>query len=156
MADEVENHSQEDEGFDPEEHLPWLREVRRQMGEETEGMDASEEAQYYNKRGAEALQHLATLVEPGRWETGNRNRSQTRGAFRSSARLELHLMISPAFAVTLYDLVNRLGGDEAEVLGKALLLMETAVHAREQGRKVGISDASGTAIEQEFTEFSET
>jgi hypothetical protein len=65
MVDQAGNHSQEDDGFDPEEHLPWLREVRWQMAEEIEGMDASEEARYYNERGAESLQQIATLVEPG-------------------------------------------------------------------------------------------
>lgn len=53
----------EDEEHEPEEHLPWLKEARREMYEATKGMTAEEEMAYYQERTAQFRAQVAARQE---------------------------------------------------------------------------------------------
>lgn len=60
----------------------------------------------------------------------------------------LRLDLSPQARATLTELARRTGASEGEVLRKALLLMEVAVQARDDGHRVGVVAQDGSLVSE--------
>jgi Arc/MetJ-type ribon-helix-helix transcriptional regulator len=59
----------------------------------------------------------------------------------SSNKIKLSLEVSPELNQALETLVQKhAGSTKSEVLRKAIALMQVAVEAREQGKKIGITE----------------
>lgn len=67
-------------------------------------------------------------------------------------RVLLTLNLSAGADAILSDLAGRCGGDKADVLRKAIGLMNLAVNAREEGKAVGIAERP-EVLESEFSGF---
>ncbi len=59
---------------------------------------------------------------------------------RKKRRVQINLDLSPELYDTLNDLAEQINGDSAEVLLKAIALMELAVEAKQQGKHIWIAD----------------
>ncbi len=55
-------------------------------------------------------------------------------------RIQINLDLSLEFYETLNNLAQKINGDNAEVLLKAIALMEVAVEAKQQGKHLWITD----------------
>jgi hypothetical protein len=55
-------------------------------------------------------------------------------------RIQINLDLSPEFHNTLNNLAQKINGDNAEVLLKAIALMEVVVEAQQQGKHLWITD----------------
>lgn len=61
-------------------------------------------------------------------------------AEKERKEIRLSLDISPETNSLLEDLAKKIGGTKSDVLRKAIVLMEVAVEAKRQGRKLGIAE----------------
>ncbi|BAZ28544.1 hypothetical protein NIES4074_09780 [Cylindrospermum sp. NIES-4074] len=61
-------------------------------------------------------------------------------ASRKRQRVQINLDLSPELYETLNNLAEQINGDNAEVLLKAIALMEVAVEAKQQGKHIWIAD----------------
>lgn len=61
-------------------------------------------------------------------------------ASRKKQRVQINLNLSPELYETLNNLAEQINGDNAEVLLKAIALMEVAVEAKQQGKHIWIAD----------------
>jgi predicted transcriptional regulator len=61
-------------------------------------------------------------------------------ASRKKQRVQINLDLSPELYETLNNLAEQINGDNAEVLLKAIALMEVAVEAKQQGKHIWIAD----------------
>ncbi|MFN6568054.1 DNA-binding protein [Dendronalium sp. ChiSLP03b] len=55
-------------------------------------------------------------------------------------RIKINLDLSPELYETLNDIAQKINGDNAEVLLKAIALMEVAVEAKQTGKHIWIAD----------------
>ncbi|MEH2009300.1 DNA-binding protein [Nostoc sp.] len=55
-------------------------------------------------------------------------------------RIQINLDFSPELYETLNNLAQHINGDNAEVLLKALALMEVAVEAKQKGKHIWLAD----------------
>lgn len=55
-------------------------------------------------------------------------------------KVRLNFVVSSEINETLEELANKTGGTKTEVFRRAIALMEVIVDAKEQGKKVGITD----------------
>ena len=55
-------------------------------------------------------------------------------------KVRLNFVVSSEINDTLEELANKTGGTKTEVFRRAIALMEVIVDAKEQGKKVGITD----------------
>ncbi|MDF5734194.1 MAG: DNA-binding protein [Nostoc sp.] len=55
-------------------------------------------------------------------------------------RIQINLDLSPELYETLNNLAQHINGDNAEVLLKALALMEVAVEAKQKGKHIWLAD----------------
>lgn len=55
-------------------------------------------------------------------------------------RIQINLDLSPELYETLNNLAQQINGDNAEVLLKAIALMEVAVEAKQKGKHIWIAD----------------
>lgn len=55
-------------------------------------------------------------------------------------KINLSLDVSPKFYATLNELAEKIGGEQADVLRKAIALMQVAVKAEESGKHLWIVD----------------
>ena len=56
------------------------------------------------------------------------------------SKIRLNLDISPETNSLLEDLAGKIGSTTSEVLSKAIVLMQVAVEAKRQGKKIGIAE----------------
>lgn len=56
------------------------------------------------------------------------------------AKVRLNFVVSSEINDTLEEIANKTGGTKTEVFRRAIALMEVIVDAKEQGKKVGITD----------------
>ncbi|MGL5065171.1 MAG: DNA-binding protein [Microcoleus sp.] len=56
------------------------------------------------------------------------------------AKVRLNFVVSSEINNTLEELANKTGGTKTEVFRRAIALMEVIVDAKEQGKKIGITD----------------
>ncbi len=61
-------------------------------------------------------------------------------------KIRLSLDLSPELNTMLEGLADKSGASKAEVLRRAIALMEVAVDAKKQGRKFGIAEKSEDLI----------
>jgi predicted transcriptional regulator len=59
-----------------------------------------------------------------------------------SEKIRLSLDLSPELYRMLEELAEKSGGSKAEVLRRAIALMDVAVDAKKQGKKFGIAEKS--------------
>ncbi|MBX9258179.1 DNA-binding protein [Desmonostoc muscorum CCALA 125] len=55
-------------------------------------------------------------------------------------RIQINLDLSPEFYETISNLAQKINGDNAEVLLKAIALLEVAVEAKQKGKHIWIVD----------------
>ncbi|MCU0545709.1 MAG: DNA-binding protein [Oscillatoriaceae cyanobacterium Prado104] len=55
-------------------------------------------------------------------------------------KVRLNFVVSSEINDTLEELANKTGGTKTEVFRRAIALMEVIVDAKEEGKKVGITD----------------
>ncbi|MEH2373253.1 DNA-binding protein [Nostoc sp.] len=58
----------------------------------------------------------------------------------NNQRIQINLDLSPELYQTLNNLAQHLNGDNAEVLLKAIALLEVAVDAKQKGKHIWITD----------------
>ncbi|MBN3947244.1 MAG: DNA-binding protein [Nostoc sp. NMS7] len=58
----------------------------------------------------------------------------------NNQRIQINLDLSPELYQTLNNLTQHLNGDNAEVLIKAIALLEVAVKAKQKGKHIWIAD----------------
>ncbi|MEH2303388.1 MAG: DNA-binding protein [Nostoc sp.] len=61
-------------------------------------------------------------------------------AQRKNQRIKINLDLSPELYETLNNLAQQINGDNAEVLIKAIALLEVAVEAKQKGKHIWILD----------------
>ena len=58
----------------------------------------------------------------------------------TTERVRLSLAVSPELDNLLQTLADKTGTSKSEVLRKAIVLMEVAVNAKEEGKKFGVAE----------------
>ncbi|MFN6562138.1 MAG: hypothetical protein RMY28_020420 [Nostoc sp. ChiSLP01] len=71
---------------------------------------------------------------------------------RENERIQINLDLSPELYETISNLAQQINGDNAEVLLKALALLEVTVKAKQKGKHIWIADENQN-LETEITDI---
>lgn len=84
---------------------------------------------------------LSPVFQPA--DDAQSDRRQTNSALEeASPKIRVSLDISPELYAKLQGLAKDIRGTKSDVLRKSLALMDVAVQARKNGKKIGIADKS--------------
>ncbi len=84
----------------------------------------------------------STVRRPVIAENSDQKQSEAFAATEASPKIRVSLDISPELYTKLQSLSHDIRGTKSDVLRKSLALMDVAVQARKQGKKIGIADSS--------------
>lgn len=71
---------------------------------------------------------------------------------RENERIQINLDLSPELYETISNLAQQINGDNAEVLLKALALLEVALEAKQKGKHIWVADENQN-LETEITDI---
>jgi len=89
---------------------------------------------------AEALQERPLNAAHQQGSAGGGWPQSGRTSEEAAPKVRVSLDISPELYAKLQEMAKDLGGTKSDVLRKSLALMDVAIQARKDGKKIGIAD----------------
>jgi predicted transcriptional regulator len=75
-----------------------------------------------------------------KWNSLAAELAKSGGQTKNTDKVRITVDISPALYQKLDELANAIHGTKSEVLRRAIALMDVAVKAKEQGKKIGLAE----------------